>query len=186
VKFWKSLPLAVALVVVTVAHILWIELPLARGNRRLSAELAARRAELGAAPAQRRALLQAQARRDATVAYNRKWTKKLSPAHAGAATFGDIAAAAAECGVELTEFTPSPVVRHQRVSWRAARIGCRGSFTGLAQFLELVEQGASLIWARNVKLGAEANGADLELSADLVVFSENSEDSDGEVLAGSR
>jgi len=124
------------------------------------------------------AISAAQEEQQRTVAYTAIWQQKTPGRSKLPALFTQISDLAKHAGT-TTRFDPEPAVRGETCSEVSLRIGVTGRFGDVVGMLEGMEKLAAPMWVEAMRVDTAAkDGQDVRAELDLVIFANNSEDSD--------
>jgi Tfp pilus assembly protein PilO len=114
-----------------------------------------------------------------TQAYNEDFAPRPCRSAELAKLFGQIAERTQQAGVVTTRFAPESPVKYDALRRIPLRLGCEGSFGAVCKLLESLESLDERLWIDDLNLSsAGKDGKNVSCEISLVVFADNSENSD--------
>jgi Tfp pilus assembly protein PilO len=161
------------------AYVYLLFLPQQRTIAGLRRELAAAEEFIQQVEAFGPALAATQQEVQRTRQYVHRWEESAPTEDELAEFFGRVSGLAKQSGATTTRFEPQEPVRYEKIRRLPVAITCSGSFDQICRFLQGLEHLEETVWVDSLKV--EQSGEDkqsVECEVTLVVFADNSDDSD--------
>jgi Tfp pilus assembly protein PilO len=169
----------VSLVAAAVAYMLLIFLPGRRAIGELREQLGRKQSFLAQNASLAQALTAARHELEKAETYCAAWKQRAPAEGELSALYGKINELTKAAGTITTRFDPKPVAVHERTREIPVTMGCTGTFAEVFALLRSLESLPPTIWLDTVQFKKNGEtGASVAAEINLVVFANNSEDSD--------
>lgn len=166
-------------------YVFFFFLPGKKEADRLSKELSANRDYVVQSASTAAAIVATQKDLADTLAHNRSWSQTIPKQDGLADLFGKISALAEASGNTTTRFDPEPPVAMDKLSRVPVAVGCTGTFSQIADFLQSLESLPEPIWVDTLEIErVSKDGGAVDCQVNMMIFTDNLDSSDQVDLAG--